>query len=180
MSPDILARNPHLCPPLVVGIDPGADTGIARLRRGRVAELSTVTPLAAISYLLGLAQPKWGEAAIRPVVVIEDNRDHGASAKQRAAIIKSSDGSIGRAVANSFKRGMDAGGVAKLVNLYAAAAEAAGLRVVHVPSAKLPGKWSAAEMEQRTGWPDLHHNSNQHQRDAARIALYAIENHLTA
>lgn len=148
MSPDTLARN---APPVVIGVDPGTTTGVAVVRRGRLAELASLTPGEAASMLAG-RNPC--------VVAVEDSREIGMYARRRG----------GRSVPEAFAMGRSVGRVDQITDRIAKAASEAGHRVVLVRADRLGSKWDAATMERRARWDGP---SNQHTRDAARVALYA-------
>lgn len=131
---------------LIVGIDPGVETGVAFFRAGVLCELQTHHPVD-LANLLGQAMP------VR--VVFEDSRliSYLYTTHPKAAAAKSMARKVGQ--------------VDMVCNLIVAACDR--LRIpAHGISPKAKGaKLNAERFKQLTGWSGL---SNEHTRDAAMVA----------
>lgn len=157
---------PELAAPFVLGIDPGADTGLAgfvpptgRRQRGRLAFVTSAGPLVALRLLTA-----WHREGVLLAAVVEDSRrlpvyarHADRSGRQRDRIARN----VGR--------------VDCLTDLYLdllrsfRAADGARVPVRCVEPVRAP-KWDAGTLRRLTGYED---RTNQHGRDAARLVWAA-------
>lgn len=132
---------------LILGIDPGASTGVAVFEHGALSRLITIDP-AHIGRLLDGHQPER--------VIFEDSRlqSHvwAGAAKTKAAAIK-----IGRNV----------GEVDAWCKLIVAECGERGIPAHGISPKSKGSKLDAAQFAAATGWAG---RSNEHERDAAMVA----------
>lgn len=131
---------------LIVGIDPGVNTGLALLRGGRLADLLTIHPLD-LSYRLQALQPAR--------VVFEDSRltTHVFTTNPKAAVAKSMARKVGQ--------------VDMVCGLITEACARLRIPAHGISPSGKGGKVDAQRFAVLTGWEGL---SNQHTRDAAMVA----------
>ena len=160
--------------PLVVGIDPGAETGVAvwsveaqallHVGSGHffdvLALLASRVPLDARVSLGGVAA---GSSWAVGLVVVEDAR--------RLPIYARRDGLQGRRRDRVCR---DVGRVDRDVELWEVWLLSRGLPV-RLAEPLRGGKWDAATLEDLSGWTA---RTNQHGRDAARLVFGTTERHL--
>lgn len=131
---------------VVVGIDPGTNTGIALIRAGVLTQLQTIHPLDLHEHLERLRPDR---------VVFEDSRltSHLFTSNARSAVAKSMARKVGQ--------------VDMVCGLIVEACSRLGI-AAHGISPKGKGAKVAAEAFARvTGWTG---SSNEHTRDAAMVA----------
>lgn len=133
---------------LILGIDPGAKTGLATFRDGALSALDTIRPHEMPSMLHALMPAR---------VVFEDSRlqTHAWNARQKHA--------IGAALATARSLGR----VDAWCSLITAVCEDLGIPAHGISPKSKGAKLAAAEFAKVTGWAD---RSNQHERDAAMVA----------
>lgn len=133
--------------PVVMGIDPGKNTGLALYRGGKLKVLKTIAPHEMDETLTWLAPD---------FVIFEDSRLQShvwtAEGKSRRAAIK-----IGRSV----------GQIDQQCVVIQALCEKRGIPCVGVSPLKKGAKLDAAAFQALTGWDG---KTNQHCRDAAMVA----------
>jgi hypothetical protein len=139
----------------VLGIDPGAETGLAGVRAaGGPAELVFVTsagPLATIRQL-----DAWAAEGVLAGAYVEDSR---------ALPIYARHGRAGRGERDRIARSV--GRVDGLTDLYLDVLAALGVPTQTVEPVKA-AKWSADDLARMTGWTA---RCNVHGRDAARLVI---------
>lgn len=154
--------------PLVVGIDPGAETGVAVWDSRAQALLHVGSGhFFDVLALLDSRVPLGGEAAGSSwavgLVVVEDAR--------RLPIYARRDGLRGRRRDRVCR---DVGRVDRDVELWEVWLLSRGLPV-RLAEPLRGGKWDAATLEDLSGWTA---RTNQHGRDAARLVFGTTEKHL--
>ncbi|MEG1454838.1 MAG: hypothetical protein RSC66_04615 [Comamonas sp.] len=137
---------------LVIGVDPGKQTGVARYFDGKLLALETVAP--------------WGmrdllEASLltaeRVDVVFEDSRLQS----------KLFSGQKATGEAKRLKIARDVGGIDAWCLLLEHECERLGLRCLGVSPKDKGAKVAASAFDHITGWPG---RTNEHERDAAMVA----------
>lgn len=128
---------------IVLGIDPGANTGLALFRGGRLVGLRTVEPLLLIDALRQVCPD---------IVVMEDSRLQGAVWHKSPGAIK-----IAR----------DVGRIDGWCDLIEAACTHMGTDLIKISPKDKGAKLSADQFRQVTGWVE---RTNAHERDAAMVA----------
>lgn len=143
--------------PFILGIDPGASTGLAGYvpgSRGRAGTLTFVTsspPLEALDLLAA-----WARDGVLLGAYVEDARALPIYARNRHA---------GRGERDAIARSV--GQVDGLTGLYLDALE--GLQIAAVPvEPSRSAKWDAETLERLTGFSG---RTNEHGRDAARLVF---------
>lgn len=133
--------------PVILGCDPGQNTGVALYRAGKLKVLKTIQPHELDETLTWLAPD---------LVIFEDSRLQShvwtASGTSRRAAIK-----IGRNV----------GQIDQQCTVIEALCDKRGIPCVGISPLRKGAKLKATAFKQLTGWPG---GSNQHVRDAAVIA----------
>lgn len=131
---------------IVVGIDPGASTGIAIYREGKLAALRTIAPVELETEIVAL----WPSR-----VVFEDSRLQSHTWTQAAS----------RAAAAKMARNV--GQVDAWCVLITAICAKHGIPAHGISPAGKGSKLNAEQFERATGWTMT---SNEHTRDAAMVA----------
>ena len=130
----------------ILGIDPGAHTGIAVYRGGTLAELHTVQPVHIAAHI----------AAIKPArVIFEDSRLQShtwTTAASRGA---------------AAKMARNVGQIDAWCSLIVAICEHHGIPALGISPLGKGAKLDAEQFAKLTGWEGA---SNQHTRDAAAVA----------
>ena len=132
---------------LILGIDPGANTGVAHFVDGELARLETIAPHQ-IERTLREAMPAR--------VVFEDSR------------LQSHTWTRGKSGAASAKMARNVGQVDAWCTLITSICGELGIPAHGISPAAKGGKMSAASFDRVTGWAA---RSNQHERDAAMVAF---------
>ena len=133
---------------IIIGLDPGVNTGIAIYTGGKLIDLRTVHPVALYDFLAG-------SNAVR--VVFEDSR------LQSYAWTARSKGNMGAALATARSLGQVDG----ICNLITEACARIGIDALGISPKGKGAKLKAEVFNARTGWEKA---SNQHGRDAAMVA----------
>lgn len=131
---------------VVLGIDPGANTGLAVFRDGKLAALRTIQPVDLEQEILAIWPAR---------VVFEDSRLQShtwTQAKSRAA---------------AAKMARNVGQVDAWCSLIVAICGKHGIPAHGISPKGKGGKLSAEQFERATGWALA---SNEHTRDAAMVA----------
>lgn len=131
---------------MLIGLDPGANTGVAIFRDGRLVDLHTIEPWDVPRLLAGHLPKR---------VVFEDSRLQShtwTKVSNRAA---------------AMKMARNVGQVDAWCNLITATCERLGIAAHGISPAGKGGKIKAEEFAAITGWASP---SNEHQRDAAMVA----------
>lgn len=131
----------------VIGIDPGAHTGVAYFEAGKLVRLDTIAPWGIPTMLRNNVGP------FR--VVFEDSRLQShtwTTAASRAA---------------ALKMARNVGQIDAWCSLITAVCADLGIAAHGISPAGKGGKLNAAEFERLTGWAG---KSNNHERDAAVVA----------
>lgn len=131
---------------VVMGIDPGTNTGLAVIQDGKLYQLQTIHPLDIATMLAQWAPDR---------VIFEDSRltSHLFTTNQKAAVAKSMARKVGQ--------------VDMVCGLIVEACARLGIPA-HGISPKGKGKkLNAEQFMAATGWTE---SSNEHQRDAAMVA----------
>lgn len=141
---------------LVMGVDPGEQTGIAVYRDGRLAQLSTIRP-AQYGAVLADFMPD--------LLVIEDSRlqSHVFTAHLPTKAQALSVAQVRTALKIARNIGMVDGFCSLLVDI----ADSMGIKVVTVSPKAKGAKINAERFQRITGWDG---RCNQHERDAAMVA----------
>lgn len=131
---------------VIVGIDPGSNTGIAIYRAGQLSELQTIEPFQVAETI---------EAIMPGRVVFEDSRlqSHTWSRKLSQAA--------------QLKVARDVGQIDAWCRLIVATCERLGIPAHGISPKNKGSKLNAEQFEQLTGWTG---RTNEHQRDAAALA----------
>lgn len=164
-----LRADPSADGPVLVGIDPGAETGVAvwSPRRGALLRVASgsfwsvvdllwqdTLPVGGVNsvktHLFG--QPRWHVAG----VVVEDPRGLPIYARNRG---------FGRGAADRIARSV--GRIDRDVELWATWLRAQGY-AVRLSEPQKRTKWDAADLARYTGWTA---STNEHGRDAARLVV---------
>lgn len=130
----------------IIGIDPGAKTGVAIFNKGLLTELRTTTP-SGVAALLDEIQPER--------VVFEDSR------------LTSPVWSRGTTAAARIKIARNVGQVDAICGLICEACGRIGIEALGISPKNKGAKLDAERFSQVTGWAT---RSNQHERDAAMVA----------
>lgn len=131
---------------MIVGIDPGASTGIAVFSDGKLWKLDTIAPGQIVDYIRK-GNPKR--------VIFEDSRliSHMfTTVKSRQA---------------ALKMARNVGEIDAWCKLIVAACEVIGIPAYGISPKGKGAKLDAAQFNAATGWTE---RSNQHERDAAMVA----------
>ena len=131
----------------ILGIDPGAHTGVARIEGGQLVSLQTIAPHE-------IERTLRAEAPDR--VVFEDSR------------LQSHTWTKGRSTAASAKMARNVGQVDAWCSLITAVCAELGIPAHGISPAGKGAKMGAEAFERLTGWAK---RSNQHERDAAMVAF---------
>lgn len=136
---------------IVIGIDPGQKTGVAKFRNGKLIALCTVSPVDIALYFAWLAESD--------VVVFEDSRLQS---------VVFSRGKMATAAKLKIARNIgEIDGICKLID--GVCAEIGGhTRIVRISPKAKGAKVNAATFAKLTGWRG---QSNQHERDAAMCVI---------
>lgn len=132
--------------PTIMGIDPGANTGIAHYESGRLALLLTITPCKLTRYIERIAPSR---------VIFEDSRLQSkvwTPAKGAAAL----------------KVARNVGEIDAWCRLITAVCEELGIPAHGISPKGKGAKLNAAQFAALTGWTAP---SNEHNRDAAHVAF---------
>ncbi len=132
---------------LIIGIDPGSNTGVAVYDEGRLVRLMTVEPMHIGAILAGHSPER---------VIFEDSRlqtHTWTQAKTRAA---------------ALKMARNVGEVDAWCRLIVAECEKLGIPAHGISPKRKGAKLDAAQFEAATGWTG---SSNEHTRDAAMVAF---------
>lgn len=130
----------------LIGIDPGASTGLALYEAGELRELHTIAP----------HQIAWWIADLKVRrVIFEDSR------------LQSHTWTRGKSVAATAKMARNVGQIDAWCNLIEAVCADMGIMHHGVSPAGKGAKLDAARFELVTGWTS---RSNQHERDGAMVA----------
>ena len=131
---------------IIIGLDPGVNTGVAVFRNGKLYSLFTIEPIEIPGFI---------QNSVARRIVFEDSRltspvwGRGVNARAAAKIAR------------------NVGQVDAFCGLIVAACEKAGI-VAHGISPKAKGKkLNAEQFKSATGWTGA---SNEHTRDAAMVA----------
>lgn len=127
---------------ILLGIDPGANTGLALYRDGKLVALRTVEPLMLIETI---------KAVCPDAIAIEDSRLQGA---------------IWHSGRGQSKIARDVGRIDGWCDLIEATAKWLGCQFIPVSPKGKGGKADAATFKLVTGWTG---QTNSHERDAAMI-----------
>lgn len=131
---------------MILGIDPGASTGLAFYREGKLSGLETIQPHTLPATLKALMPTR---------VVFEDSRLQShvwTSVPSKAA---------------ALKMARNIGQIDAWCTLITAVCADLGIAAHGISPAGKGGKLNAAEFERLTGWAG---KSNNHERDAAVVA----------
>lgn len=134
--------------PLILGMDPGADTGVAHYTDGKLTHLQTITPVELERFI---------RAAGAARVVFEDSRLETRLWNAR------SKGAYGAALATARSVGQ----VDAWCSLITAICADLGIPAHSISPAAKGAKVDAAAFGRITGWTK---RCNQHERDAAMVA----------
>ena len=154
--------------PVLVGIDPGAETGVAvwSPRRGALLHVGSASFWAVVALLAERTEPVGpvGRAGAWQVagVVVEDPRRLPIYARNRS---RTGAGAFGRGEADRIVRSV--GRIDRDVELWATWLREAGY-VVQLREPQRRRKWDAAELARLTSWTAP---TNEHGRDAARLVV---------
>ena len=132
---------------MILGIDPGANTGIARIVGGQLVSLQTIAPHEIERTLRDVMPSR---------VVFEDSR------------LQSHTWTKGRSTAASAKMARNVGQVDAWCSLITAVCAELGIPAHGISPAGKGAKLDAEAFERLTGWAK---RSNQHERDAAMVAF---------
>ena len=130
----------------LIGIDPGASTGIAVYNDGKLCELYTVAPWNIAAFIVSINPAR---------VIYEDSR------------LTSPVWSRGTNAAQSIKIARNVGQVDAWCALIVATCADMGIPAHGISPKQKGAKLNAAAFEKLTGWQ---RQSNQHERDAAQVA----------
>ncbi len=133
---------------MIVGIDPGASTGVAYFTDGKLRKLQTISPME-IENVLRMAGPSLNR------VIFEDSRliSHMfTTVKNRSA---------------ALKMARNVGEIDAWCKLIVAACEHLCIPAHGISPKNKGAKLDAAQFKAATGWVE---QSNQHNRDAAMVA----------
>lgn len=133
---------------VVIGIDPGKQTGMAWYRDGRLVMMGTFTP-DTVAGILG------NQDVIPDLVVVEDSR------------LQTYFGRSGQNARGQAKIARDVGRIDGQCADIQACCERLGLRLIRLSPKAKGAKLNHAQFAAKTGWP---HKSNPHTRDAACVA----------
>jgi hypothetical protein len=131
---------------LILGIDPGAHTGVARIEDGQLVSLQTIAPHE-IERTLREAAPDR--------VIFEDSR------------LQSHTWTRGKSIAATAKMARNVGQVDAWCSLITAVCGELGIPAHGISPAGKGSKLDADQFERITGWTG---RSNQHERDGAMVA----------
>lgn len=131
---------------LVIGIDPGVNTGVALYANGKLLSLQTIEPIDIQDCI---------KRSYADLIVFEDSR------LQSAVWVPSKN----KAVANNIARKI--GQVDALCSLIEDTCNRWEIKFMRVSPKAKGGKMNAEDFNELTGWT---HRSNQHERDAAMVA----------
>lgn len=131
---------------VIVGIDPGSNTGIAIYRAGVLAELQTIEPHQLPEAIERIAPAR---------VVYEDSRLQSHTWKR------------GVNAAAQLKIARDVGQIDAWCRLITATCERLGIPAHGISPKNKGAKLNAEQFERLTGWEG---RSNEHTRDAATVA----------
>ena len=130
----------------IIGIDPGAHTGVATFAGGKLIDLGTVRPIYILEWIREIAPSR---------VIFEDSR------------LTSPVWSRGTSQAASMKIARNVGQVDGVCSLIDAACEILGIPAHGISPKGKGAKLNAEKFQVATGWIG---KSNQHERDAAMVA----------
>jgi len=137
---------------LVIGIDPGVNTGVARYVNGKLLSLQTIQPIDIQDCV---------KRSFADLIVFEDSR------LQSAVWVPSKS----KAVANNIARKI--GQVDALCSLIEETCNRWEIKFMRVSPKAKGAKMNSEDFNLFTGWE---HRSNQHERDAAMVA-WQLRNH---
>jgi predicted nuclease with RNAse H fold len=138
---------------VICGIDPGKKTGIARYINGRLKDLLTLNPDAAIHYILNTGVD---------MVVFEDSRMQSSVFRRTAANGKP------LSAAAQLKIARDVGGIDAQCKELVAKCEEKGIKIIGISPRQKGAKLNHEQLVLRAAW--MGSKSNQHERDAAMVA----------
>ena len=130
----------------IIGIDPGANTGLAFFSAGKLVELWTIHPLALYDMLAASSASR---------VIFEDSR------------LTSPVWSRGTSTAARMKIARNVGQVDGICSLIVEACERIGMDALGISPKHKGAKLNAEQFAKVTGWTG---RSNQHERDACMVA----------
>lgn len=138
---------------VILGIDPGKQTGIAMYVDGQLKDLVALSPERAIYYILDFGVD---------MVVFEDSRMQSTMFRRTAA--------NGRPLgaAAQLKIARDVGGIDAQCRELVAKCEESRVKVIGLSPKQKGAKLNHAQFVLKTGWAGG--KSNQHERDAAMVA----------
>jgi hypothetical protein len=137
---------------IIVGLDPGKKTGIARYVDGQLKDLVTLSPERTVFYI---------EDFRIDMVVFEDSRLQSAVFRRTAANGKP------LSAATQLKIARDVGGIDAQCRELVAKCEEKGIKVIGISPRQKGAKITHAKFVLKTGWTK---KSNSHARDAAMVA----------
>ncbi len=129
-----------------MGIDPGASTGLAFFRDGKLSTLETIAPHEIAGVIKATAPAR---------VIFEDSR------------LQSHVWTTASSKAAALKMARNIGQIDAWCTLITAVCADLGIAAHGISPAGKGGKLNAAEFERLTGWAG---RSNEHERDAATVA----------
>lgn len=131
---------------ILLGIDPGVNTGVAEYHRGKLVKLDTLAPVRIAARL----------AEVRPdLLVFEDSR------------LQSHTWTRGKSTAATAKMARNVGQVDMLCGLIQAVCADLGIEAVGISPRAKGAKLDAKAFHAVTGWTG---RCNEHERDAAMVA----------
>lgn len=138
---------------MIIGIDPGKDTGFAVYQNGKLTELSTYDPLTMLSVLKTITQ--------NDLIIIEDSR--------LQCIYPHKDRKTGKPVSTAVKLKIarDVGRIDFQCSIIEQMCVRLGLKLISISPKQKGEKLSVSQFKDKTGWAE---EADQHEIDAAMVA----------